>query len=128
MRRLAIAVCVLLALIAGAAAVVWFVPSVQDALIRRAMVNQIATADGAAAFKDDALHILLCGTGSPLPDPTRASACTAIIAGGHVVVIDAGPGAWAKLAQANVPPDKIDTVLLTHLHSDHLGDLGEVAE
>jgi ribonuclease Z len=45
-----------------------------------------------------------------------------------VVIIDAGPGAWAKLAQANVPPAQIDTVLLTHLHSDHLGDLGEVAQ
>ncbi|RPI39953.1 MAG: MBL fold metallo-hydrolase [Hyphomicrobiaceae bacterium] len=60
-------------------------------------------------------------------DPKRANACTAIIAGGHVVVIDAGPGAWAKLAQAMVPAAQVDTVLLTHLHSDHLGDLGEVA-
>ena len=127
MRRLAIAVCVLIAVAAVAFAVVWFVPSVQDALIRRAMVNQIAKADGAAAFKDDALHILLCGTGSPIPDPKRADACTAIIAGGHVVIIDAGPGAWAKLAQANVLAAQIDTVLLTHLHSDHIGDLGEIA-
>jgi ribonuclease Z len=70
-------------------------------------------ADSASAFKDDALHILLCGTGSPMPDPKRADACTAIIAGGHVVIIDTGPGAWTKLVQANVPPAKIDTVLLT---------------
>ena len=41
MRRLIVAVCVLLAAVAVAIAVVWFVPSVQDALIRRAMVNQI---------------------------------------------------------------------------------------
>jgi ribonuclease Z len=40
------------------------------------------------------------------------------------VVIDAGPGA---LAGANIPGAKIDTVLLTHLHSDHIGDFGEVA-
>ena len=46
---------------------------------------------------------------------------------GRVVVIDAGPGAWARLAGANIPGAKIDTVLLTHLHSDHIGDLGEVA-
>jgi hypothetical protein len=39
MRRLIIAVCVLLAAVAVAFAVVWFVPSVEDALIRRAMVN-----------------------------------------------------------------------------------------
>ena len=26
---------------------------------------------------DGALHVVLCGTGSPLPDPTSAAACTA---------------------------------------------------
>ena len=128
MRRLIIAACVLITAAAAALGIVWCVPWVQDALIKRAMVGQIAKADSAAVFKDDALHILLCGTGSPMPDPKRADACTAIIAGGHVVIIDAGPGAWARLAQANVPPAQIDTVLLTHLHSDHLGDLGEVAQ
>ena len=68
MRRLIIAVCVLLAATA-VCAVVWFVPSVQDALIRRDMVNQIANADSAAVFKDDALHVLLCGTGLRCPIP-----------------------------------------------------------
>ncbi|HEY5732828.1 MAG TPA: MBL fold metallo-hydrolase, partial [Methyloceanibacter sp.] len=62
-----------------------------------------------------------------MPDMTRANACAAVFAGGRVVVIDAGPGAWARLAGANIPGAKIDTVLLTHLHSDHIGDLGEVA-
>jgi ribonuclease Z len=62
-----------------------------------------------------------------MPDMTRANACAAVIAGGRVVVIDAGPGAWGRLAGANIPGAKIDTVLLTHLHSDHIGDLGEVA-
>ena len=88
MKRLIIDVCVLLAAVKVASAVIWFVPSVQDALIRRAMVNQIAKADNAAVFKDDTLHILLCGTGSPIPDPKRADTCTAIIAGGHVVIIE----------------------------------------
>ena len=74
MKRLIIAVCALLAAAAVAAAVVWFVPSVQDALIRRAMVKQIAKADNAAVFKDDALHILLCGTGSPIPDRSGGTA------------------------------------------------------
>ena len=127
MKRLWIALGVLVAAIAAVFAAVWFVPAIQDALIKRAIVGQIAKADAAAAFKDDALHILLCGTGSPMLDPKRANACTTVIAGGHVVLIDAGPGAWAKLAQAKVPAAQVETVLLTHLHSDHLGDLGEVA-
>ncbi len=126
MRGLIVAACVLLAIVAAAFAVVWFVPGVQDAIVKRLLVGQIAAADHAWDNKPDALNILFCGTGSPLPDPTRAGACTAILAGGKVVIIDTGPGAWDRLAQANVPAAKIDTVLLTHLHSDHIGDLGEI--
>jgi ribonuclease Z len=62
-----------------------------------------------------------------MPDLTRANACVAVIAGGRVVIIDAGPGSWAKLAALQVPAAKVETVLLTHLHSDHIGDLGELA-
>ena len=91
------------------------------------MTRQIAKNARVPFLTDDGLHILLCGTGSPMPDMTRANACAAVIAGGRVVVIEAGPGAWSRLAAANIPGAKIDTVLLTHLHSDHIGDLGEVA-
>ena len=101
--------------------------AVQDRIVQSGMARQMAKAARAPYLTDDALHILLCGTGSPMPDMTRANACAAVIAGGRVVVIDAGPGAWSRLAAANIPSAKIDTVLLTHLHSDHIGDLGEVA-
>ena len=128
MRRLLIAAGVLLALIAVAGfAVVWFVPSVQDRIVKRGMVAALAKAKAQPFLTDKALHVLLCGTGSPMPDMNRAGACTAIIAGGRVVIIDAGPGSWARLAAAGIPGAAIDTVLLTHLHSDHIGELGEIA-
>jgi ribonuclease Z len=122
MKRILIGLGVLAGLLAGAAAVVWFVPAVQDRIIKRGMVA--ALSKGVPFMRDKALHVLLCGTGSPMPDLTRSGACTAIIAGGRVVVIDAGPGSWAKLVAAGVPGAAVDTVLLTHLHSDHIGDLG----
>ena len=127
MKRILVALAVLAGLVAGAAAIVWLVPSVQDRLVKRGMVAAFTKANALPFLKDKALHVLLCGTGSPMPDMTRAGACTAIIAGGNVVVIDAGPGSWSKLAAAGVPGAKIDTILLTHLHSDHIGDLGEIA-
>ncbi len=127
MKRIFIAVSVVIALVALVFAAIWFVTPMQNALVKHAMVAQAENADRRATFKNDALNILLCGTGSPIADPTRSSACAAVIAGGHVVVIDAGPGAWAKLAASGVPAEAVDTVLLTHLHSDHLGDLGEIA-
>ncbi|MFN7945304.1 MAG: MBL fold metallo-hydrolase [Blastocatellia bacterium] len=78
-----------------------------------------------AMLKDGQMHIVLCGTGSPLPDATRASACTAVIAGGEFVLIDTGPGSWRKVALNNLPTASLSAVLLTHFHSDHIGDLGE---
>ena len=126
MKRILYALGVVAVLAAIAFAVVWFVPSVQDAIIKRGMVGAFTKAANQPFLKDKALHILLCGTGSPMPDLTRGNACVAVIAGGHVVIIDAGPGSWARLAAAGIPGASIDKVLLTHLPSDHIGDLGEV--
>jgi ribonuclease Z len=69
---------------------------------------------------------VLCGTGSPIADPDRAAACTAVIAGGHFFLVDAGPGSANVVDLANLPIDHLQGVLLTHFHSDHVGDLGEV--
>ncbi len=119
-----IVVAVGVVLVAGFA-VIWTVPSVQDAAMVRTIKARLAGNATANLLTDGALHVALCGTGSPMPDPTRANACSAVIAGGHIVIIDTGPGSWAKFSQMRLPGGKIDTVLLTHLHSDHIGDLGE---
>jgi ribonuclease Z len=74
---------------------------------------------------DGKLHVIVCGSGSPLPDPERAGTCTAVIAGQQVILIDAGPGSWRKATIAKVPGQALSAVLLTHFHSDHIGDLGE---
>jgi ribonuclease Z len=71
------------------------------------------------------VHVVLCGTGSPLADASRAAACTAVIAGGHFLLVDAGPGSWERVDLANLPIGALEGVLLTHFHSDHIGDLGE---
>ena len=101
-------------------------PALQDAIYSRAAAGRL-NAPPTIALDDKSLQIYLCGTGSPMPDMSRANACTAIIAGGHIVLIDTGPSSWSRLAAARFPAYAIDTVLLTHLHSDHIGDLGEVA-
>ena len=74
---------------------------------------------------DGKLHVIVCGSGSPLPDPERACACVAVIAGQQVILIDSGPGSWRKATLARVPGAALSAVLLTHFHSDHIGDLGE---
>ncbi len=74
----------------------------------------------------DGLHLALCGSGSPLADARRASACTAVIAGQSLYLIDIGPASERKLELMKLNPGKVRAVLLTHFHSDHIGDLGEL--
>jgi ribonuclease Z len=42
-----------------------------------------------------------------------------------MVLIDVGPGSWRKTSVANLPAQALSAVLITHHHSDHIGDLGE---
>lgn len=76
-------------------------------------------------FDDRALRVILAGTSSPLPDPNRAKSCVAVIAGGRAYVVDTGPESWKTFALMNFPGARIAAILLTHFHSDHIGDLGE---
>jgi len=95
-----------------------------DRLIDRQIERAMTRVDRAMLTSPD-LTVVLCGTGSPLPDRNRASACTAVVAGGELFLVDVGPGAWKSLDLANVPTSALSAVLLTHFHSDHIGDLGE---
>lgn len=74
----------------------------------------------------DGLHIGLCGTGSPFPDPDRSAPCNVIVAGQQVILIDAGSGTPKQLARMSLNSGLVDHVFLTHFHSDHIDGLGEV--
>lgn len=76
-------------------------------------------------FDDGALRVILCGTSSPLPDPDRAKSCVLVVAGGKAYAVDTGPESWKTLGLINFPGARIAAILLTHFHSDHIGDLGE---
>ncbi len=78
-----------------------------------------------AILESPDLTVVLCGTGSPIADRTRAGACTAVIAGGQLILVDVGPGSWETVDLANLPTEALSAILLTHFHSDHIGDLGE---
>jgi ribonuclease Z len=97
-----------------------------DRLIDRRVTENFARVDRTLLTSPD-LTVVLCGTGGPLADPKRASACTAIVAGGKLFLVDAGPGSFKTLDLANVPTAALATIFLTHFHSDHIGDLGEAA-
>lgn len=116
------------AAVAALAAIAWWltgIPAVQDAVLRRVIEHNLDAVRN-DLLADDSMRVVLCGTGNPLPDRDRADACTAIFAGGNFYLVDAGPGAWKNLALWRFPAARLAAVMLTHFHSDHIGDLGEI--
>jgi glyoxylase-like metal-dependent hydrolase (beta-lactamase superfamily II) len=72
------------------------------------------------------LEITLLGTGSPIPDPNRAGPATLVRAGGQAFLVDCGRGVLQRAAAIGLAATGLSALLLTHLHSDHITDLGDV--
>lgn len=72
------------------------------------------------------IEVTLLGTGSPIPDPERAGPSTLARAGDQTFLIDCGRGVLQRLAAAGSGANQLSALLLTHLHSDHITDLGDV--
>jgi len=68
---------------------------------------------------DDTLTITLLGTGIPNPDINAFGTSTLIEAGGERVMIDCGRGTVIRMAEMGFPVGFIDTLILSHYHSDH---------
>ena len=120
-RGLGLVVVILLILGAGA----WlFRGQIAVAIMTRAY-DKAMGADLIASLPDG-LHVGLCGSGSPMPDPTRAGPCTVVVAGRQLFAIDSGPGSTKNLSLMGLPPARVNAIFLTHFHSDHIGDLGEL--
>jgi ribonuclease BN (tRNA processing enzyme) len=77
-------------------------------------------------------HIVLLGTGTPLPDPERSGPCTAIIVNGTPYLVDVGTGVVRRAAAARnkgvkaFEPTNLKIAFITHLHSDHTLGLADV--
>lgn len=84
-----------------------------------------AAPDLAQAQAYDGLKVIFCGTSGPLPVAGRAKPCTAVQAGASLYVVDTGPESTENLMSWRVPLASAKAVFITHLHSDHIGDLGE---
>ena len=76
-------------------------------------------------LKDDNLRVFLIGSGGPFINDVRVASCIAVVAGGEFFLVDIGPGTYRNVDLMRLPVPFLSKILLTHFHSDHIGDLGE---
>ncbi len=65
----------------------------------------------------------IVGSGCGIPNARRGSPCIAVKAGRQLLVFDCGPGALRAMDAAGVKWSTLDTLFITHFHTDHIGDI-----
>ena len=72
-------------------------------------------------------ELVLLGTaGGPTPKADRSAPANAIVVGNDIYVIDCGNGVARQMALAGLDLGKIRDVFITHQHSDHNADYGNL--
>ncbi|PJZ45156.1 MBL fold metallo-hydrolase [Leptospira brenneri] len=100
-----------------------------DQIVRGRVIESInAKADVARDLLDpNKITIILTGTGSPIPSD-RIQNSTAIFVNGQFLVFDCGDGVAFAMEKLHLPVTDINGIFITHFHSDHFADLGEVID
>jgi ribonuclease Z len=79
---------------------------------------------GTEELKKDEIRLIACGTGLPSARRDQAATCfLAEVGNGDKFLFDIGTGSMVNVAALMIPYDFLDKVFLTHLHTDHWGDL-----
>ncbi len=70
------------------------------------------------------MRVISCGTGMPAARRSQAATCFLVELGnGDKFLFDIGTGSAANLGCLSIPYDFLDKVFVSHLHSDHVGDI-----
>jgi ribonuclease Z len=79
---------------------------------------------GTEELAKDEIRVIACGTGLPAARRSQAATCFLIEAGnGGKFLFDIGTGSMANIAALMIPYQYLDKVFLSHLHTDHMGDI-----
>lgn len=72
-------------------------------------------------------ELVLLGTaGAPMPVRGRLGISSALVVDGRVFVVDCGRGSPTAFIEAGLDFTRLEAVLITHLHADHVGDLAGI--
>jgi ribonuclease BN (tRNA processing enzyme) len=69
------------------------------------------------------LEVVVLGSGGPRAFGRGGSSYIIVVEGTPRILVDAGPGAFLRIGELDLDLEKVDTVLLTHLHIDHSADV-----
>lgn len=95
-------------------------------LLKAAAIAPFAVA-GQRAFGAAKSRLILLGTGGgPTPKPNRAQPAQVIVVNGAAYVIDCGNGVARQLVLAGIPLSSLRALFITHQHSDHNADYGNL--
>ena len=73
------------------------------------------------------MRVVACGTGMPLPRKSQAATCFLVELGnGDKFLFDIGSESAANVGCLNIPYDSLDKLFVSHLHSDHVGDMANL--
>lgn len=78
---------------------------------------------GSPATAKAPLEVIVLGSGGPRAFGRASASYIVMVDGTPRILVDAGPGAFVRIGEMNLEVSTVDTVLLTHLHIDHSGDL-----
>jgi ribonuclease Z len=79
---------------------------------------------GTETLEKNEIRVTACGTGLPAARRGQAATCFLVETGnGDKVLFDIGTGSMANLASMMIPYQYLDKVFLSHLHTDHMGDI-----
>ena len=79
---------------------------------------------GTESLATEEIRVTACGTGLPAARRGQAATCFLIETGnGDKFLFDIGTGSMANIAAMMIPYEYLDKVFLSHLHTDHMGDI-----
>jgi ribonuclease BN (tRNA processing enzyme) len=97
-----------------------------------ALCGVVVAANGIRTSDAGRTKVVMLGTGTPQARPESSGPAVAIVTGGAVYLVDAGPGvvrraaAAAEKGIAELRVQNLKKVFVTHLHSDHTLGLPDV--
>ena len=99
----------------------------RDVLVGAAALASAIALPGSSRAQSPRTRLILLGTGGgPRPRTVSSAAAQVIVSDGVAYVVDCGDGVARQLTFAGIPLASLRHIFLTHQHSDHNADYGNL--